>query len=262
MSADSDSMGRADLQIHTDASDGMDDAKTILDAAHRRNLDVIAVTDHDQTRGAQEARGIAERSNHPVEVIIGSEVSSRQGHILALWIDSPIAAFKSAEATIEAIWRQGGVAIISHPAAIVPFALSIGDIDRLVATMSLELSGDHPPILAVETANPIPSARWRRQSIISANQRWSLPTTGGSDAHFHEQVGAGITRYQGRGAQALRDALISNQTSAELDHYPSLREIGAGRLLRQQWRGMTATPRALLARRLGSGRVHKDTENS
>ena len=249
MSEANDPLGRADLQIHTDASDGMDDAETILHAAHQRGLDTIAVTDHDQTRGAHDARNIAERHNHPVNVIIGSEVSSRQGHILALWIDEPIPAFKSAAATIEAIWKQGGVAIISHPAAILPLALSVHDIDRLVEAMAPELSGDGSPILAVETANPIPSAKWRRQSIIDANQRWNLPTTGGSDAHFYEQVGAGVTRYEGLGEAALRRALLDGASTAEFGPYPSLREIGAGRLLRQQWRGLTATPKVLLRRR-------------
>ena len=98
--------GRADLQVHTEESDGMDDALTILNAAHRRGVDIIAVTDHDQTRGAHLAREAAARANHPVEVIIGSEVTSRHGHILALWIEEPIPFFRSAAATVEAIWKQ------------------------------------------------------------------------------------------------------------------------------------------------------------
>ena len=244
--------GRADLQVHTDASDGMDAPLTILDAAHQRGLDLIAVTDHDQVRGAQRAREMAARANHPVEVIVGSEVSSRQGHILALWIEDPVPAWRSAAATIEAIWRQGGAAIISHPAAIVPFALNLREIERLRQDLAAERHGANAPILAIETANPIPSARWRRHSVIEANQRWRLAQTGGSDAHFHEQVGAGQTRFAGATADDLRAALDEATTRAELGQYASLREIGATRLLRQQWRGITATPRALLRRhRLG-----------
>lgn len=241
--------GRADLQIHTDASDGMDDARTILDAAQRRGLDVIAITDHDQTRGGHAARDLASRLNHSVEVIVASEVSSRQGHILALWIDEPIPAFRSAAATVEAIWKQNGIAIISHPGAVVPLALGQRDIDRLVRELAPERNGPNPPILALETANPIPTARWRRSGFISANQRWKLPVTGGSDAHFHEQVGAGVTRFAGSSADDLRRALTSRSTDAEFGRYPSLRELGASRLLRQQWRGISATPKALLGRR-------------
>ncbi len=246
-------LGRADLQIHTDASDGMDDARTILDAARRRGIDVIAVTDHDQVGGALRAREVAAQAQHPVEVVVGSEVSSRAGHILALWIEEPIPAFRSAAATVEAIWKQGGVAIIAHPAAVVPLALGVGDIDRLVRDLTPERRGDRAPVLAVETANPIPSARWRRARVAAANHGWALAETGGSDAHFHEQVGAGLTRFPGRDAQSLRAALEAAATRGELGHYPPLRTIGAGRLLRQQWRGISATPKALWRRRLGQG---------
>lgn len=241
-------IGRADLQIHTEESDGMDDALTILDAAHRRGVDIIAVTDHDQTRGAHLAREVAARANHPVEVIVGSEVTSRHGHILALWIEDPIPFFRSAAATVEAIWKQGGVAIIAHPCAVMPIALNIGDINHLVRDLAPERSGNQPPVLGIETANPIPSARWRRKGVIEANQQWQLVSTGGSDAHFHEQVGSAVTTFAGSGQEALRAALRSGTTSAELREYPRLRNIGAGRLLRQQWRGISATPKAMLRR--------------
>lgn len=240
----------ADLQVHTDASDGMDKPAEIFDAAIRRGLDVIAITDHDQTRGALIARELAAQKQLPLDVIVASEVTSRAGHILALWIEEPIPAFRSAERTVELIWQQGGVAIIAHPAAVLPPALGIRAIDRLMQTLRPELTGPNAPTLAIETANPIHTARWRREAVIEANRtRWHLPETGGSDAHFHEQVGAGWTDYTGSGQEGLRATLSRGDTQPQLDHYPSLREIGASRLLRQQWRGLTATPKALLRRR-------------
>ncbi len=242
-------LGRADLQVHTEESDGMDDALTILNAARRRGVDIVAITDHDQTRGAHMAREAAARANHLVEVIVGSEVTSRNGHILALWIDEPIPLFRSAAATIEAIWRQGGIAIVAHPAAVMPPALSVGDVNRLLRDLAPERSGAEPPILGIETANPIPSARWRRGRVIEANRHWNLPATGGSDAHFHEQVGSAVTTFPGEGQDALRAALVAGATSGELGDYPRLSEIGLSRLLRQQWRGISATPRAILRRR-------------
>ena len=84
--------------------------------------------------------------------------------------------------------------------------------------------------------------------MIEANQQWRLPTTGGSDAHFHEQVGSAVTTFKGSGQEALRAALTAGATTAELGHYPRLRNIGARRLLHQQWRGISATPKALLQR--------------
>ena len=248
MTESDDATARADLQVHTEESDGMDDALTILDAAQRRGVDIVAITDHDQTRGALLAREAAAQANHPVEVIVGSEVTSRQGHILALWIEEPIPFFRSAAATVEAIWKQGGVAVIAHPAALFPPALKVGEIDRLVRDLAPERSGDAAPLLAVETANPIPFARWRRDGVIEANCRWNLPTTGGSDAHFHEQVGSALTTFEGQGQADLRAALESGATATELRPYPRLSNIGTSRLLRQQWRGLSATPKALIQR--------------
>ena len=246
-------LSRADLQVHTDASDAMDDPLTMLNAAQRAGVDIIAVTDHDQTRGAHVARELAARNQHCVEVIVGSEVSSRHGHILALWIDEPIPAFRSAAATIEAIWKQDGIAVIAHPGAVIPFALTHRDIDRLLRDLEAELSGNDSPVLAIETANPIPSARWRRDGFIRANQRWNLPVTGGSDAHFFEQVGSAVTEFSGRGQEALREQITAGSTAGVLGRYPRLRTIGAGRLLRQQWRGLSATPKAMLRRRRALG---------
>ncbi len=251
MTAPDPPIGRADLQVHTEESDGMDDALTILDAAQRRGLDMIAVTDHDQTRGALIAREVAARADHPIEVIVGSEVTSRQGHILALWIEEPIPFFRSAAASVEAIWKQGGIAVIAHPAALFPPALRIGEIDRLVRDLAPERRGDGAPTLGIEIANPIPFARRRRDGVIEANRRWNLPATGGSDAHFHEQVGSALTTFEGSSQEALRAALESGATAGELGHYPRLTSIGAGRLLRQQWRGLSATPKALVKRGLG-----------
>src|SRR5690606_37759335 len=54
--------GRADLQVHTSFGDGMDSALTIFERVERHAfLDLIAITDHDDVRGALEARETYER---------------------------------------------------------------------------------------------------------------------------------------------------------------------------------------------------------
>lgn len=243
-----DNWSAADLQVHTRASDGMDGPEQVLDAAVAAGLDCIAITEHDDVDGALRARELALERALPLEVIIGSEVTSRQGHILALWIDEPIPAFRSAAETVEAIWRQGGVATIAHPAAIMPPSLNRGEIDRLVGELAPARRGDPSLILAIELANPSLLARRRVAPIRARNaERWRLPETGGSDAHFAAHVGAAVTRYPGRGADALRAALASGRSMAEEREQPSLLRVGP-RLLLQPARGMTATPRALTRR--------------
>ena len=239
----------ADLQVHTRASDGMDSAERVLEAAVGAGLDCIAITEHDDVAGAQRAREIALEQGLPIEVIIGSEVTSRQGHLLALWISEPIPAFRSAAETVEAIWRQGGVASIAHPAAIMPPSLKLGEIDQLVRDLAASRRGDPSLTLAIELANPAVTARRRVGAVRERNeQRWRLPETGGSDAHFAVHVGAAVTSYAGVGAAALRAALSKGETRAETREHPSLLSVGP-RLLLQPARGISATPRAL-ARRL------------
>ena len=48
--------GRADLHVHTVWSDGAQRPEVIVEAAHDRQVDVVANTDHDEIRGALRAR--------------------------------------------------------------------------------------------------------------------------------------------------------------------------------------------------------------
>jgi predicted metal-dependent phosphoesterase TrpH len=77
-------MKRADLHIHTRASDGELSPAEVVNAAAAARLDVIAITDHDTIGGLAEALEAARGG--PVRVVTGVEVSSRQGedeiHIL------------------------------------------------------------------------------------------------------------------------------------------------------------------------------------
>lgn len=67
-------MQRADLHIHTRASDGELSPTEIVRAAVDGKLDVIAVTDHDTIKGLAEALAAAEGG--PVRVVTGVEVSA------------------------------------------------------------------------------------------------------------------------------------------------------------------------------------------
>ena len=238
----------ADLHAHTRASDGMDSAETMLAAAVEAGLDCTAITEHDQIEGALSAQSIAIERGLPIAVIVGSEVTSRQGHMVALWLTEPVPAFRSAAATVEAIWRQGGVAIIAHPAAIVPPSLGVKEIDQLVRDLAPAQRDSPELVLAIELANPSLTARLRVPAVALANaERWRLPEAGGSDAHFASHVGAAVTRYPGSGPDALRAAFIAGETRAEEREHPSLLRVGP-RLLLQPVLGLSATPRALTRR--------------
>src|SRR5258708_29512606 len=101
--------GRADLHMHTTASDGWPTPHELVDhAARRASLSVIAVTDHDTIEGALRAREHAAR-RAKFHVIVGEEVSSRDGHIVALFLEPRIRPGMSAAATAHAIHDHGGL---------------------------------------------------------------------------------------------------------------------------------------------------------
>lgn len=106
---------RYDLHLHTTFSpDGEMTPADLVRTAVAEGLNGIAVTDHNSTRGVREAREAAEKFAGFV-VIAGMEVSSSDGHILALGVAGPIPAGLAAAETIERIRRAGGLAAASHP---------------------------------------------------------------------------------------------------------------------------------------------------
>lgn len=83
-----------DLHTHSNASDGTDSPSELIDKAINKKLNVIALTDHDTTRGWNEA--ISAVQNHPshsnIQLVLGSEISCQDEngisiHMLGLLFD-------------------------------------------------------------------------------------------------------------------------------------------------------------------------------
>src|SRR5438477_12016581 len=77
--------GRADLHLHTTASDGWPAPHQLVDYARATRLDVIAVTDHDTIEGALRAADYAAGLSK-LPVAIGEEGSGRDGHSVGLYV--------------------------------------------------------------------------------------------------------------------------------------------------------------------------------
>lgn len=77
-------MGKADLHIHTTASDGTCAPGEIVELAKSKSLNTIAITDHDSIDGYLEVRKTAEE--HSVRLIPGVEITAdyagKEIHIL------------------------------------------------------------------------------------------------------------------------------------------------------------------------------------
>ena len=108
--------GRADLHMHSTFSDGLGTIQQILHhAQHNTDLNVIALTDHNVVEGALRARDLWARGNYRFDFIVGEEISTREGHMLALFIEKRIPPDLSIERSIDLVHEQGGLAIVAHP---------------------------------------------------------------------------------------------------------------------------------------------------
>ncbi len=201
-------LSSADLHIHTTASDGTATPSEVLEwVVEHTDLRVIAICDHNTVAGALEAAELAR--DLPIQVIVGQEVESCDGHILGLWTPEPIEPGRPALPTIADIHAQGGLAVIAHPFA--PrwwhkHGLCRGD--RTVYDAS-DYDG-------VECANSTPLlflANFHARAYWRAN-RDRLAATGGSDAHMLAVIGSSRTLFKGTTAEELRVALERRETIA------------------------------------------------
>jgi predicted metal-dependent phosphoesterase TrpH len=89
-------MSRIDLHTHTDRSDGTFTPSELVRLAAERDLDVVAITDHDTTEALEE--GTKAGADAGVEVVPGVELSAehdgRSVHVLAYWVDVGNGAFQ------------------------------------------------------------------------------------------------------------------------------------------------------------------------
>jgi hypothetical protein len=235
-------VGTADLHVHTALGDGMAEIPELLAYVEEEtDLSIIAITEHDDLRAAYAAREAWARGHYRFDVVLGEEVTTLEGHLLALFIEEPIPSLKPLAPSLEAVHRQGGLCIIPHP--MTWFTRSIGQrkIERIMRDGRDGISFD-----GIETAGVSPAARLSRSKARRLNrERYHLAEVGGSDAHFLKAVGTSYTVFEGTTSEELRRAILARTTSAAAGRYPSIRQIGVGQVMRQQWRGMLATPRKM-----------------
>ncbi len=194
------SYSRADIHMHTNLGDGWASPARVVAEATRRNLPVIAITDHDHVEGAKRVQELIYQQNSPLQMITGVEVSTRQGHLLGLFVNKAPKSMRSVEESIEDIKEQGGIVIVPHPLGRLVPSLSRAKIDALLEK-GYEIDG-------IEMYNPSPANASMRPAVRDANQHWRLAETGGSDAHFWQHIGAAYTLFPGANPLDLRRGII------------------------------------------------------
>ena len=105
----------ADFHVHVNFSrDSIIRPKNLVKMAKKRELSIIAVTDHNCFEGAQLTLKEAKETNAAVMVVTGMEISSDHGHVLALFIQEKIRSKKYDE-ILDEVENQDGLVVIPHP---------------------------------------------------------------------------------------------------------------------------------------------------
>ena len=247
-----DRLGRADLHIHTLASDGTSGLDEILaHAIEVAELDVIAITDHERIDAAVAARRLVAARGLPIEIVIGEEVTTRGGHLLALFIEEPVRSLRSLRETIVAIHDQGGLAIPAHPLVPYPLCAQGFALRRLLADEDPRV---HPD--GLETFNPTALGRPLHDRVVAFAAEHGLAAIGNSDAHAASSVGIGHTTFPGRTAEDVRAAILAGTTHAHGSFHGTRGQLGTfARQLRKYGRDARDEVGGRL-RRDGTGRDH------
>ncbi len=238
-------MGKADLHIHTNEGDGLDSIEAILEHVDAKtDLDLIAITEHDNLEVSLRARELWARRHYDFDFVAGCEVTTLEGHLIALFLEKPVPSLRRVEETLEAVHGQGGVCFIPHPANWLTRSIGPGTLQRVKNQNRDDVWFD-----GIETANAGPASRIYLQKAKRLSHEYGLAGVGSSDAHFRQAIGSAYTEFGGSTAQDLKQAFEHGRIRAKQRDYPRLRDLGLGRSLTLPIAGLRATPRALGWRR-------------
>jgi predicted metal-dependent phosphoesterase TrpH len=168
-------MWNVDLHSHTLWSkDCITKFETIIKLCRHRGIDRIATTDHNTAQGALEMQKIA-----PELVIVGEEIMTTQGEILAYFVRESVPAGLTPEETIRRLRNQGAVISVSHP------------FDRLRkgAWQESDLLRIIHQVDAIEVFNARCIYAEDNQKAIDFAAQHHLIGTVGSDAHIRPEYG-------------------------------------------------------------------------
>jgi len=168
-------MIQVEFHCHTEYSpDSRLRVPDLIAISRKKGLDRVIITDHNEIRGAQLAYKIA-----PDLIIIGEEILTTEGELLAAYVQEKIPKGLPPEIAIKALRDQGAFISVSHPF----------DSARNGAWQERDLRRIIPLVDAIEVFNSRCISDQANQQAIHFAEKFSLCGTVGSDAHAGFELG-------------------------------------------------------------------------
>ena len=200
-----------DFHCHTFASkDSLTTTESLIAAARRKGLDRLVVTDHNTIAGALAARAL-----DPERIIVGEEIKTTRGEILAAYVSEEIPRGLTPLETIQRLRDQGAFISVSHPFDIRSGAWALGDL--------LEIA---PLVDAIEVFNARIMKPDANTLATEFARQHSLPGTVGSDAHAAFELGVAcleVAQFEGPDGlrQIIRQGQVRGRVSPFWVHFAS-----------------------------------------
>jgi len=212
--------------MHTrHSADCLSRVEDVLAAAVKRGLSAIAITDHDEIRGAIEAQEIARAQKLPLQVIVGEEVRTDAGDLLVYFVKKRIAPGKLSDVLAEAK-RQGAVCTAAHPYDVARHGIGLQG-------LSADVLGKIDALEVFNARVTIASQNARAMGFALKNKKALLA---GSDAHHPSEVGAAHVEFYGVDALDADSLLHAHRKIGGKSSSPFVRFYSRYAVLRKRLR--------------------------
>lgn len=180
-----------EFHCHTIFSkDSLTQPRDLVDACRRKGIDRVVVTDHNTIAGARAAHAV-----DPERVIVGEEIMTTKGELLAAFLTEEIPKGLTPKETIHRLREQGAFISVSHPF----------DRWRSGAWQEEDLLEILAEVDAIEVFNSRCMLPRFNQEAQQFAEKYRLAGTVGSDAHVTFELGQSLMVLEPfRGAEELR----------------------------------------------------------
>jgi predicted metal-dependent phosphoesterase TrpH len=187
-----------EFHCHTIASkDSLTPPRKLVSEARRKGLRRLIISDHNSIVGAKEAQAI-----DPELVIVGEEIMTTQGEILASFVTEEIPAGLPPMEVIQRLKDQGAFISVSHPF----------DQMRAGGWREPDLLEILPYVDAIEVYNSRCMKKSFNQQAKLFAEKHNIPGTVGSDAHAAFELGRSVLKLEPFiGPDELRRVIRSGQ---------------------------------------------------